>query len=315
MSKNDTDDKPAFFVSRRGRKIGVHEVDLGGIDVDHELSSGDKETQSTTKVTKQHGREKIPKKTSSPSDLPVKRRWSRKKIVVLTGLLLVLLLPLALAEFITAEYYRGVTQSKNDFQELVQETVLPAQKKSTLTADQVRDMAGNVNEIAARMCRGSFFDNAADLYPRARAALQECKSLKTRYTSLTTSLYTLENQARYLERIAVLLKPATTPITDEYAVIGAQQSSWISIADEVRKISPPTSMISAHTSLVAHTKAAADAWSKLSTANNQQDSLGFQEAEKALAIEYEAIRGTALVYNDILSDSQAKINSTYAALR
>ena len=41
MTDKDTDDKPAFFVSRRGRKVGMHEVDLGGIDIDSEASENE----------------------------------------------------------------------------------------------------------------------------------------------------------------------------------------------------------------------------------------------------------------------------------
>ena len=308
MTDKDTDDKPAFFVSRRGRKVGMHEVDLGGIDIDSEAPE-DKATQPAEPPK----RSKVPK--SSKSVQREKRTWTKKKTIVLAVVLALLALPLVAAELVTAEYKRGVSSAKRDLASLVSSTVLPAQKKTTVSADQIRTIANKVNDTVGHMCRGGFLDNAASLYPRANVALRDCKATQSRYASLATNLYALELQARYLERVDALVKPVATPITDEFAVIGAQQSAWQTAADGVSKLSPPSTMKSAHDDLTKHMSAAAAAWSKLNTANNAQDAAAFQEAEKALASEYEAIRQTSLLFSAVLSDTQAKINASYSELK
>lgn len=305
--KNTDDEKPTFFVSRRGRQVGVHEVDLGGIDIDSEAKQAEQ-----SKQTKPMKPSKPVKTIKSPRE---RFSWSKKKVIILAIVLVVLLLPVALAELVTAEYGKGVANAKKDLSTLVTSTVLPAQKKTTVSADQIRSIANKVNDIVGHMCRGGLIDNAAGLYPRAKSALSDCKDAQSRYSALTSSLYALEGQASYLERTDALIKPVATPITDEYAVIGAQQTAWQTAADGIAKISPPESMKSAHSDLVTHVKAAAEAWSKLNTANNGQNAASFQEAEKALASEYEAIRQTSAQFSAVLADTQAKITASYNALK
>ncbi len=310
MSDKNTDDKPAFFVSRRGRKIGMHEVDLGGIDIDQDTVEAEPTLDSKpAKTSKPAKAAKAPKAPRSGL------YWTKKKIAIAAVVVALLLLPLVAAELVAAEYARGVVSAKADLSKLVSSTVLPAQKRTTISADQLRTIANKVNDTVGHMCRGGLLDNAAGLYPRANAALRDCKTAQSRYAALTTNLYTLEAQARYLERVDALVKPVATPITDEFAVIGAQQSAWQAAADGISKLSPPSTMKSAHDDLTKHTSAAEAAWSKLNTANNAQDAAAFQEAEKALASEYEAIRQTSLLFSAVLSDTQAKINASYSELK
>lgn len=307
MSDKNTDEKPTFFVSRRGRKVGMHEVDLGGIDVDRDTAA--EESQAPVKQPKAVKEPKAPK---TPRQRGV---WTKKKTIVLVIAAVLLLVPVVFMELVAAEYGRGMARAKSDLAGLVSSTVLPAQKKTTISADQIRSISNKVNDTVGRMCRGGFLDNAAGLYPRASDALHECKASQSRYASLATNLYALEVHARYLERVDALIKPVATPITDEFAVIGAQQEAWQAAADGVGKLSPPTAMKSAHDELATHMTAVAAAWSKLNTANNAQDAAGFQEAEKALAAEYEAIRETSLLFSAVLSDAQAKINASYNSLK
>lgn len=310
MTDRDDNDKPAFFVSRRGRKVGMHEVDLGGIDVDHDTPA----EQPVTRVTQTRA-EKAPKVAKEPKAPRERRSWTKKKVVILVAIAAVIIAPIVFIELVAAEYNRGIVNAKDDLKQLVSSTVLPAQKKTTISAEQIRSIASRVNDTVGQMCRGGFLDNAAGLYPRAKSALSNCKAEQSRYASLVTNLYALEGQARYLERVDALVKPVATPITDEFAVIGAQQAAWQTAADGIGKLSPPAAMKSAHNDLSTHMAAAATAWSKLNTANNAQDAVGFQEAEKTLATEYEAIRETSLLFSSVLADAQAKINNSYSTLK
>lgn len=309
-NKNTDQEKPTFFVSRRGRRVGMHEVDLGGIDIDND--SQQPEAAEKPKPVEQSKPVKATKKPKSPRE---RRGWTKKKVAILGVVFFLLLLPVALAELVAAEYGNGITRAESDMASLVSSTVLPAQKKTTVTADQIRSIADKVNDTLGNMCRGGFLDNAASLYPRAATALKSCKAAQSDYSSLAGNLYTLETQARYLERVDALVKPVATPITDEYAVIGAQQTAWQTAADGIGKLSPPDSMKSAHGELTTHIAAVAAAWSKLNTANNSQDAAGFQDAEKTLASEYEAIRQTSALFEAVLSDTQAKITASYNALK
>lgn len=305
---DNNDEKPNFFVSRRGRQIGVHEVDLGGIDIDSEKSqpksAEPKKQPDTTKPAK-------------PAKAPRNRRsWSRKqKIIIAAVVAVVLLLPAAIGELVVSTYNGGVTSAKKELASLVSSTVLPAQKKTSISADQIRTIADKVNDIVGHICRGGLIDNTAQLYPRANSALKNCKTVQSQHAALVSNLYALETQARYLERVDALIKPVATPITDEYAVIGAQQSAWQNVADGISKLTPPDAMKSAHTDLVTHVTAVATAWSKLNTANNSQDAAGFEQAEKTLAIEYEAVRQTSPQFNAVLADTQAKVTANYAGLK
>lgn len=317
MTNKNTDDKPTFFVSRRGRKVGVHEVDLAGIDIDHDSNSDHAintpvESTKPVKTTKTAA----PVKTSSAPNTPrAKRTWTKKKSFITVIVLSLLLLPLVAVELVAAEYSRGSSQAKADLSSLVSTVVLPAQKDTTISADQIRSIANRVNDTVGRMCRGGFLDNVAGLYPRASTELRDCKTTQAHYASLANNLYALESQARYLERVDAFMKPVATPITDEFAVIGAQQKAWQSASDGISKLSPPSAMKTAHAELSSHVSAVVSGWSKLNTANNDQDATAFQDAEKALATEYQAVRETSLLFSAVLSDSQAKINSSYGKLK
>lgn len=305
--KDIDNDKPAFFVSRRGRQVGVHQVDLTGIDIE----SSDEPTTTTVKPTKAHKASR-----STVVNTPRQRSgWTKRKIVILVIILSILSLPLLGAEFVTAQYRSGVTNAKHDLADLVRKTVLPAQEKSSISADQIRGIANDVNQIVGHMCRGGLLDNAASLYPRAKTALEDCKAAQSTYSSLTNSLYGLVGQARYLERVDAIIKPVATPITDEYAVIGAQQTAWQSAAEELKKVSPPDSMRSTHTELLVHVNGVTEAWSKLNTANNAQSAVDFEAAEKSLTIEYEAVRATSPAFSEVLAGTQASILKNYTALK
>lgn len=304
MSDKEKQDAPEFFVSRRGRQVGIHEVDLKGIDIDSDKKASPIHQDSPKQADKKPDRVKIPRKTSR-----------KKKRTILLVLLLLLTLPLVAAELVTAQYRSGVTEAKTSLATVTLRDVLPLQKKTSVTADQLRAVANNVNAIVGKMCRGGMLDNAAQLYPRAKTAFEDCKEAQRSYAGLTSQLYSLENQARYLEKLGTVLKPVTTPITDEYAVIGAQQTAWRAAADDIKTVTPPEPMKSAHSDLVNHIGAIADGWSKLNTANNSQDATAFTDSEKMLSIEYEAVRGSSAQLLSVLSDTQAKLTASYNTVK
>lgn len=302
---NVENDEPTFFVSRRGRQVGVHQVDLSGIDIE---SSEDVKASKPVK-TKATKSPKPPRVSNSA------KGWTKKRLTIATALVVTLALPLLFGEFVTAQYGTGESAAEKDLQKLVSNTVLPVQKKTTVSADQIRDIATKVNAIVGHMCRGGLLDNAAGLYPRAKTALANCKESQAGYASLVASLYAFEGQVRYLERVDAVIKPVATPITDEYAVIGAQQTLWQTALEELKKLTPTESLRSAHGELLTHVEAASNAWSKLNTANNAQNATDFEAAEKTLNTEYEAIRSSSSNFSEVLAGTQATIVKNYSALK
>ena len=300
MSQHKDDEQPEFFVSRRGRQVGLHEVDLKGIDVEADKPSVAVPAKKTVK---------------QPRATPKTPRSRRRTILIVAIVVAVLLLPVAGAELVAAQYRAAGAAARDDLSQLVNRDVLPLQKKADVSADSVRSIAAKVDGITGKMCRGGLLDNAAGLYPRAKTALEQCKASQRRFAALSGGLFTLESQARYLERLGSVVQPVTTPITDEYAVIAAQQSAWQEASEKLAKLSPPTAMSTAHRDLLSHVSAVAKGWSELNTANNDQDAETFTEAEKTLATEYEAVRGSSEQFSAVLRDTQARVTAAYAVLK
>ncbi len=306
--KDDGEEKGEFFVSRRGRHVGMHELDMSDMDIDTD-NVGEKKTKKREE----------PVKVSAPKIPKAKRQRHvmsrRTKIIIVASVALLIAIPLAGLEFVAGQYRSGVAKAKSDTQNLVNSTVLPAQKKGSVSADQLHTIGEKVNDTLSHMCSGGLIDNIASLYPRAKAEYDKCKSAQTKYSSLVSGLYELEGEARYLEKLDACVKPISTPITDAYAVIDAQQETWQQSSDCMKKLLPPTQMAAVHTELAEHTLAAAAAWLKLSTASGAQDATGFSDAEKALASEYETIRGTAGRFTSALATTQNNISASYKALQ
>lgn len=304
---SEPEEEKTFFVSRRGHQVGLNQVDLGGIDIDSD--------QDTTQPPKQSKRSKQINDKEVKTVNQAKKPSSRKKIIITLLVIFLLALPLLAGEIVAAQYRNGVTSAKDQLRTLTTETVLPLQKESSVTADQMQSVARDVDKIVGSMCRGGLLDNMASLYPRAKEGLKSCKSAQESYASLTSGLYDLEAQTRYLEKIGVLMKSVATPITDEYAVIGAQQTAWLAAAEGLEKVSPPAAMNAAHEELQKHVVAVADHWSKLNTANNSKDAAGFTQAEKDLATEYEAVRTAGAKFTTTLTSTQQLITTRYNFLK
>lgn len=318
MSERDQDldleqDKPVFFVSRRARAVGVNQVDLSEIDIESEQPAKAPSKKSTVKQKKTVKPEK--KQPSVPPVKPERSRLPRKKMVVTGGVLLALIMtPIAVGEIVAAQYRGGITTARAEMDRIVKTSVLPLQKKPTLSAEQLGAVAADVDGIVGSMCRGGLLDNMASLYPRADTALKDCKRSQETYAALVSSLRQLEAGARYLEQAGKALGSAMTPITDAYAVIDAQHTAWKKAAADLRQLSPSAVMRPAHDTLVTHVSAIAENWSKLSQASNAQDAAGFMEAEKTLASEYEAVRSTSGAMAQSVQTIQSKVTTSYANL-
>ena len=298
-------DEEPRFVTRRGKAIGVSQVDLSGIDIDSDTLSP--ETRPSPEPTTQ--KKKFKRSRG-------KRTLSRRaKTIIAAVLLVIIAVPLITGEVITAQYRSGVTEAKSKFSKLVDGTVLNSQKKTTISSDQIAALTTDVDGIASKMCQGGMVDNIAGLYPRAKTALSDCKTAQTKYSQLVSSLRDLQKQATYLEQLGVVLKPISTPLTDEYAVIGAQQTAWQTASDGVKKLVPPTALSSAHAELSSHVSAVTADWSKLNTANNAQNAMDFSAAEKDLATEYDAVRAVNAKITGVIAATQSTISRIYNLLK
>lgn len=300
--KNPDNDEPTFFVSRRGRQVGINQVDLKGIDVDDDPS-----TKSPAQAA--------PKKQAPKSKRTRGGLTRRKKGIFAVIILTILLVPFVTGELVAAQYRAGIPAAKSTLESIVSKSVLPAQKKPSLTADSLRGIANEVDEIVGGMCRGGLLDNMASLYPRASNALKDCKDNQAEYASLVSALRQFEKETRYLERVDTVMKPAATPITDEFAVIAAQQTAWQEASEALNKLSPSGEMQAAHLAISANVKAIAENWSKLNQATSAQDAAAFMEAEKVLASEYEALRSASAGFNQVLQAAQTRVTTSYDALR
>lgn len=317
MSDKDKDieqDKPIFFVSRRARAVGVNQVDLSDIDIESEQPASTPSKNRTAKPKKTAKAEK--KQVTVRSAKSQRNPRSRKKFLVAGGVLLALIVaPVVAGELVAAQYRRGITSARSDMDRIVNGSVLPLQKKPTLSAEQIGGVTTEVDAIVGGMCRGGLLDNMASLYPRADTALKDCKRSQETYAALVSSLRQLEAGARYLEQAQKALGPAMTPITEAYAVIDAQHAAWKKAAADLRQLNPGPAMRSVHDDLLSHVLAIADNWSKLSQASNAQDAAGFMDAEKTLAAEYEAVRGASGAMRQSLQAVQDRVTTAYHDLK
>lgn len=300
------DDEPTFFVSRRGKQVGVHQVDLSGIDIESTDGTPQKQPDQKPKKGK-----KLAKKVTAGQ----KKKWTKRKCILLAVVVLVLISPFLVAELVTAEYVRGSENAKKDLNVFIKTDVLPAQKKTKVAPDQLRSFAHNVNEIVGKMCKGGLLDNAATIYPRANEALLECKNTQKQYAALASSLSELEKHANYLSKLDGIMKPVATPITDNYAVLDAQRTTWNTAADDIAKLSPTNAMETSHSDLLTHVKAAATAWATLYAANGSQNPEEFKAAEQTLNNEYDAIRRVSAGFTEVIVGAQNNVTAAYNKIK
>lgn len=300
MKDSETDPKE-FFVTRRGKQVGVHQLDMEGIDI--------RTPGEPPEVRKKRF-------FARPSVRMPRFAWSRRaRVSVGIIVLLVFLVPVTFFEIVTAQYASAARAARDELRTFVDKTVLPAQRKQAMSSGQLRSFATELNDIASKMCRGGLVDNASQLYPRARSAHDTCKTNQALYMGLVSSLYGLEADARYLEQLDALIRPVATPITDQYAVIGSQLSSWQEANEKLKKLTPSDRMRSAHGALAQHVSNVTDAWSRLNQANADQNADKFKEAEQNLNDNYALIRETSQQFVAVLSDTQASVTKRYEALR
>lgn len=304
------EEEPQFFVSRRGKQVGVHELNLDGIDIEKQ------QEPAAESVRRAKNDESKPEKKPVKKQFAQEKHWNKKRVVIVATIVIVLVaIPLIVAESVTASYARSGDAARKRLAETAKKYSLMTTKKSTLSSEQISAAATDVNNIAANMCKGGLVDNIAGIYPRAKSALASCQQNKTAYSRLSTDLFTLQKQASYLEKVDVALEPAAAPVTDAYAVIGDQLSRWKTASDTLNALTPPDTLRTAHSELASHVKQLSEGWSRLNTANNEQNASDFTEAEEMLNSRYEALRALSPQFNTVLNDTQSKVTATYNSIR
>lgn len=291
------DDKEPVFVNRHGKKMSQDGATLEVPPVN--------ETPFIP-----------PPQAKPPKKVRVRRRsrFTRKKLMVVGLVILgLLLLPVIGGELVRARYISSREGARAELVSFVNKTVIPQQKKQ-VTLTGLGEAAAKVESIRDNSCAGGFLDNLADLYPRATEAFRDCVTAKQKIAAVAVGLRDMESQVRYLESLSPALSTVTKISTDDFAVISAQLANWQILNEELGKLSPAATQKTAHDQLKVQTKAIVDAWSALSTANDNQDAAGFAAAEKKLGEAYEAFRTSGSVLTTVLSNAQTSITNSYKAL-
>lgn len=277
------------FVSRRGKRVTADSVNVSELSIDNVPGEALDEY-------------KTPRKPSS--DL-YKKKW------VWIAVLILIAVPVLSGELLTWRYGSSATGAKNKLSEVVSKSVLSVQTSSNLSAAQIGQITDKVDGIASGMCPGSFLDNAAMLYPRAKSAHSECVAAQEKYSALATSLRQYETERRYLEQLGALVRPLGEPLSEKFAVIGSQLDMWQRATEGMQKLSPPDTMRIAHTDLTKHADAIRGLWSKLLKAYDDQDSTTFSKTSNALAGEYKKFQISHTTFSSLHESSQAKITTAF----
>lgn len=295
--------RPLGFVNRRGHNADVSNKDLNDLSIDEQPAAKDQEDKAPAKDTKKPGK--------SPKKPRVRRytKWTRKKIFILIGVILMLVaIPVAVGEVLRIQYLASAQAAEDSLKKIVASDVLPLQKKTDTTAKQVSAVADKLEDVRDSMCPGGLLDNMASLYPRSHAAHEECIDERGKIASLATQLHDMASMLAYIESINAVLAPVSAASTDAFAVIAMQQSSWQQVNEKLQKMNAPIPLKAANEQLVAAVKSITDGWSKLNVANNAQNAADFQAAEKQLNDGYVAVRASKDVFAVAIAAKQSTIS-------
>jgi hypothetical protein len=267
------------FVNRHGHRADMNRIDLSNISVERD---GEVPTRVQTEPKRA---QPIRAKRS------FKLRWSKRtKLIIAGAVVLLLMLPVIVGEVIAASYRSDASAVSGKLNKLISDKVLPSQQKTTINSSTIGEMSAGVDAIRSSTCAGGLLDNMATLYPRAKSAYDDCIKTSGQLSDLSTSLKKLEAEERYLESVLSATKTVTTPLTEPFAVIDAQQTNWVAARDAVKKLNPPNEWQQQHAALNKWVAAVADGWTALNAASGAQDKAKFEAAEKALNAGYEGIR-------------------------
>lgn len=317
MTTPDNGKRPLGFVNRRGHaRSEVSVAELAGLSIDEQPVVSEDSTvlspdPEATVTTKKPRPKKKPEKPSG--DTPIRRKrsfaWSRQKtLIVIAVIILLVAIPVIVGEVLRGQYIASASSAKSTVQRLSTEA-LDLQKKDTYGSKDLRALTDKLEHARDEMCPGALLDNIALLYPRARDAHQACIAQRTKIATLATHQRDMVNMLSYIESVNALLERVGTPTGEAFAVVATEQSNWHSATDELKKLSPPTTLKTAHDQLLAATTSIADGWSKLNVASNDQNAADFQAAEEQLTKAYDAARASKAAYMDAVKNKQAAIST------
>ena len=304
------------FVSRRGRKTKLDDIDLGSVNIDEQQPL--KETEKTAPV-------KAAKPMKKPSREPRQPVFTMPKvtrpevgrrtwIMTLIVLSVILFAPILLLEGIALQYRSGADALRNDVKAIAKNTALPEQKKVALSDDAIAKTLNALNASRDNSCKGGFLDNLAELYPRSNDALRQCATLNGQVSALINSLSVLKNMQSYSKSTEAALRPALAASDSPYAVIPDQLTSWQTAEGKLKAINPPSQLASFHTSLKQVVSDIAAQWSALNNANNGQDTASFKDAEGKLSSFYESLRELSPTLTEAQQKAQTDVSSAAARI-
>lgn len=320
MSTPDSEKRPLGFVNRRGHNQGdISASELADLSIDDQPVATDSDVSETTPADSKAkpGRKSTDKPRNTKVDKkpvdskPVRRRrsfsWSRKKTLILAGVILVVIaIPIVSGEILRAQYLASTNSAKQAVSALSAETIA-MQKKDEYNSKQLRALTEKLEGIRDDMCPGALLDNIALLYPRADEAHDTCIAQRTKIAGLATAQRDMVNMFAYIESVNAVLARVGTPAGDAYAVVATQQSNWQSAQDELKKLNAPTELKAAHEQLLVAVASITDGWSKLNVASNDQNAANFQAAEEQLAKGYDAVRATKGAFVQAVNAKQGSI--------
>ncbi|TAH32030.1 hypothetical protein EYC58_05150 [Candidatus Saccharibacteria bacterium] len=293
------------FVNRRGHNADISTQDLDGLSIDDQPKV-DLADQTTPKTAKKSG--KAPKKSKKPKTRR-HAKWTRRHTIILIAVIVVIIaIPVVVGEILRAQYAASSEAAKASLKTVVASDVLPLQKKSEVTSKQVSGVTDKLESIRDNMCPGGLLDNMATLYPRARAAHQECIDERGKIAGLVTQLRDMVSMLAHIESLNAALAPVSGQATDAFAVIATQQSSWQQVSESLQKLKAPATLKTANDQLITAVKSITDGWSKLNIANNAQNAADFQAAEKQLSDGYGTVRASKDAFATAIATKQATIS-------
>lgn len=308
MTAKDTSKRPLGFVNRRGNNADVSSDDLEGLSID---------TQPTAPVddtTTPNPKAKTPKK--KPSRRGKKRfTWSRKRTIITVSIVAaVVLIPIIFGEIMRAQYNSSTESAQASVQNIIKNDVMPLQQQETVTSKQMSEVTVKLETVRDDMCPGGLLDNASKLYPRSQEAYDACIAERGEIAGVATQMRDMTSMLAYIENTNAALAIVITPSTDEFAVIATQQSNWQQATAALEKVSPPTQLKPSYDQLLIGSKQITDGWSKLNTANNDQDAAVFQAAEAQLAEGYAAVRSSNDTAKTAINEKQTNLTQQAAKL-
>ena len=257
-------------------------------------------------------------KTAAPK--PQRRRKtvlfrpSRRQLQVAGIILLVVLIvPVLVGEYVRATYGGNISDAKGKVQELF--SSVQQQQQSGVTSKLLTDTSNKLSTIRDGLCPGEFLDNIAKLYPRATSAYDECATYRSSLGALNDRVVVAAEQLAYLERLQPLITGISQPIEDQFAILSAQQENWQDFVDGLKRLSVPLTFNAAHAGLVKEAEAVRDQWIALVQASNAQESAAFRTARTKLTESYAAFRAQTSQFSSAVAASQISLSTSVLTLK